>query len=110
MALCKETLTKTPAEEAPVNIKNFLSIPSAFPFTVKNINATPNEKKIAPEMVIKRRPMSNSLSAEMEKTLTITMKTPTNAQNIDQINFPFTSSYLLISLPQNNPNTWYGYW
>ena len=110
MALCNETLTKNPTEEAPVNNKNFLSIPPTFSFTVKNINATPNKKKTAPEMVINQKLMTNSLTAGITNTLAITTKIPTNAQNIDQLSFPFTSSYLLISLPQNDSNTWYGYW
>ena len=93
MTLCNETLTINPAEEAPVSIKNFLRIPPTFSFTVKNINATPNKKKTTPEMIIKRKPVSNSLNAGMKNTLAITTKTTTNAQNIDQLNFPFTLSH-----------------
>ncbi|MBA7714506.1 hypothetical protein ES703_123531 [subsurface metagenome] len=100
MALCKRKLTKNPAAEAPVNKKNFLSIPPTFSFTVKTINATPNKKKTAPEMIRKSKPMSNSLNTGMKKTLAITTKVITSAQNIDQLNFPFISSHLLFSFPR----------
>ena len=105
-------LTGIPAAEAPVNIKNFLSAPPTFSLTVKNINATPNKKKTVPEMIINQGnidPLNAGINAAIAIPLAITTKTPTNAQNIDQINFPFTPSYLLISLPRNNPSTWYGY-
>ena len=97
MALCKKILTGIPMAEAPVNNKNFLSIPPTFSFTVRNINATPNKKKAAPEMIIKRKRKlpSNSLNGGIAIAPGITMNNPTNAQNIDQINFPFTFSHFL---------------
>ena len=83
MALCRKILITNPTEEAPVNIKNFLSPPPTFPFTVKSINATPNKEKTTSEMMRKRKPMISSLRAGMENTLAMTTKIPTNAQDTD---------------------------
>jgi hypothetical protein len=64
--LCKRILTKNPAEEAPVNSKNFLSIPPTFSFTVKNINVPPNKQKIKNGNKNRREPPSKSLNAGIE--------------------------------------------
>ncbi len=90
MALCRRTERKNPAAEAPVKRKNFLSFPSTFSLSVKIIKATPNRKKTANGNKNRIEPESKSLNAGMKKRHTIVMKTATNAQNMDQLNFPFT--------------------
>ena len=97
MALCKRMLTKNPAEEAPVNRKNFLSVPPTFSLSVKTINATPSKRKIDPEMIRNQRnidPLNAGINGGMKRRHTMTMKTPTRAQNMDQLNFPFTFSLI----------------
>ena len=93
MALCKMMLRGIPTAPAPVNIKNFLSIPPTFSFTVKNIKATPNKKRTVPEMIRNQRniePLNAGIIAAMKNPLAVTTKIATNAQNIAQLNFLFT--------------------
>ncbi len=88
-------LTKNPAEEAPVNSRNFFRIPFTFSLTVKTISATPNKKKATPEMIRNQRnigPLNAGTKVAMENTLAMITKTPTSAQNIGQLNFPFALS------------------
>ena len=73
--LCSKILTKNPAAEAPVSIKNFLSFPFTLPFIVKNISAAPNKEKIK-NGNRKRGPFINSVTAGMKNILTIIKKTP----------------------------------
>ena len=95
MALCKRIKRRNPTAEAPVNNKNFLGIPPTFSFTVKNISAAPSKKKTTIGDKNRREPLSKSLNTGMTNRHTITMKTPINAQNIDQLSFPFTFPYAL---------------
>ncbi len=76
-------LTKNPAEEIPVNIKNFLRAPFTFSLIVKNINTTPNKKKIINGNKKRKDPLNNSLTGGIKNSPIITRKTPTNAQNVN---------------------------
>ncbi len=77
--LCSKILTKNPAAEAPVSIKNFLSFPFTLPFIVKNISAAPNKEKIRNGDRKRREPFINSVTAGMKNILRITKKTPIKA-------------------------------
>ena len=77
--LWSRVLTKNPAAEAPVNIKNFLSFPFTLPFIVKNISAAPNKEKIRNGDRKRREPSINSPTAGTKNILTITKKTPIRA-------------------------------
>ena len=69
---------KNPEEEAPVNIRNFLSHPPTFCFRVKKINAKPSKKKAVPKM-IKKGIFIFLGNAGIAITHAITAKTPTKA-------------------------------
>ena len=87
-------IIKNPAAEDPVNIKNPLKILFISPFIVKNTNIIPNKKKMIGASKKRREPLSNSLNAGMKNSLTITSKTPIDAQNIIGIkNFFIALSY-----------------
>lgn len=75
-------LIKNPVAEDPVNIKNPLKILFISPFIVKNTNIMPNKEKMIGASKKRKEPLSNSLNAGMKNSLTITRKTPANAQNI----------------------------
>jgi len=76
-----------PPAETPVNIKNFLSLPSTFCFRVKNIKVPPNKSRRAPEIIIKNK-LIYPLSAGMNIVHTITTKTPINRYSITVNIFP----------------------
>jgi hypothetical protein len=60
-------------------------------------NVIPSESNKVPE-ISKNKPLLITLGSNGRGhtiVLTSTMNNPTNAQNIDQINFPFTSSHFL---------------
>ena len=77
--LWSKILTKNPAAEVPVKIKNFLSFPFTLPFIVKDISAAPNKEKIKNGNRKRRGPLINSPTAGTKNILMITKKTPIRA-------------------------------
>lgn len=68
---------KNPEEEAPVNIRNFLSHPLTFCFRVKKINAKPSKKNAVPKM--RKKISIIFLGTGIAITHAITTRTPTKA-------------------------------
>jgi len=85
--------TGSPTAEAPVNSKNFSSIPPAFAFTVSTSNATPRPARTGQTAKPLKRTGDLPIGG-MNIVQTAIAKTPTIAQNIIQINFPFISAHL----------------
>ncbi len=92
--LCNMIKRASPAAEPPVNSKNILSIPLTFVFTVRTSNVTPRPMRTTPPERRTILSIGGLLTGRMKIIPTTMTKTPTNAQNIDQINFPFNSAHL----------------
>ena len=88
--LCRKTKTTNPMGDAPVISKNLLSFPSIWVLMVRTSNITPSTKSIGQAIKALKRIGINWANI----TIIDMANTTTNAQNIGQINLPFTPSSL----------------